>query len=77
MLSLTTDYVTSRGAAAPYLRRIAAAGFTHIHWCHEWNTDYVYDSDELDGIQKCLTDCGLQLLDLHGSAGHAHRWFAP
>ena len=76
MLSLTTDYITSRGDASPYLRRIAAAGFTHVHWCHEWNTDYLYDSAELDEIQKCFTECGLKLLDLHGSAGHTRRWFA-
>ena len=76
MLSLTTDYVTSRGDAAPYLRRIAAAGFTHVHWCHEWNTDYVYDSAELAGIQRCFSECGLKLLDLHGSTGHLRRWFA-
>ena len=76
MLSITTDYVTGRGDATPYLRRIAAAGFTHVHWCHEWDTDYVYDSDELAGIQKCFAECNLKLLDLHGSAGLTRRWFA-
>ena len=77
MLSITTDYVTSRGDASPYLRRIAAAGFTHVHWCHEWNTDYVYEAAELDSIQRSFTECGLKLLDLHGSAGHTRRWYAP
>jgi len=76
MLSITTDYVTSRGDATPYLRRIATAGFTHVHWCHEWNTDYVYESAELDSIQRCFSECGIKLLDLHGSAGHTRRWYA-
>ena len=77
MLSITTDYLASRGDATPYLRRIAAAGFTHVHWCHEWNSDYEYSPAEIAAIQESLTACGLQLLDLHGSAGHTHRWFAP
>jgi len=76
MLSITTDYVTGRGDAIPFLRRIAAVGFTHVHWCHEWDTDYVYDSAELAGIQKCFAECNLKLLDLHGSAGLTRRWFA-
>jgi len=76
-LALTTDYATSRGDATPYLRRIAATGFTHVHWCHEWNTDYEYKPAEIDLLQKCFTECGLKLLDLHGSAGHKRRWFAP
>ena len=76
-LAITTDYLTDHGDAAPYLRRIAAAGFTHVHWCHEWNTDYEYGSAEIGSIQKCFTECGLQLLDLHGSAGKTRRWFAP
>jgi len=76
MLSLTTDYLTDRGDPVPSLRRIAAAGFTHVHWCHEWNTDFKYGPAELDPIQKCITECGLKLLDLHGSAGNTHRWFA-
>ena len=77
MLSITTDYAADRGDATPYLRRIAAAGFTHVHWCHEWNTDYEYGPDEISTIQKCLTESGLKLLDLHGSAGQTRRWFAP
>lgn len=24
------------------LRQIADAGFTHIHWCFEWDGDYLY-----------------------------------
>ncbi len=31
MLSITPDYVESTGDPQPYLERIAAAGFTHIH----------------------------------------------
>ena len=41
MLSITSDYFQSAGDALPYLQRIAEAGFTHVHWCHEWATDYI------------------------------------
>lgn len=76
-LAITTDYLTDRGDAAPYLRRIAAAGFTHVHWCHEWNTDFEYDPSMVAQIGRQLAECGLKLLDLHGSAGLTRRWFAP
>jgi len=69
MLSMTTDYFTDTGCAEPYLRRIADAGFTHVHWCHEWCTDYAYPDDEVRQIEGWLGKCGLKLLDLHASAG--------
>ena len=28
-------------------RRIAGAGFTHVHWCHEWDGDYTYSVYEM------------------------------
>lgn len=74
MASLTTDYVTDRGDPEPYLRAIAAAGFSHVHWCHEWNTDTLYPDEEIRRIGAWLTECGLGLLDLHASAGVDAVW---
>lgn len=71
---MTSDYAEGTGDASPYLRRIAAAGFTHVHWCHHWNTDYVYSDAEIDRIAGLLDELGLRLLDLHGSAGRKHDW---
>ena len=48
MLSMTPDYVRSSGDPAPYLRRIADAGFSHVHWCHQWNTDFLYAACEVE-----------------------------
>jgi len=76
-LSMTTDYVTSAGDPAPSLRRIAEAGFTHVHWCHEWNTDVLYSEDDINRIGECLKGCHLQLLDLHASAGARKNWAGP
>ena len=74
MLSMTTDYVTSTGDPSPYLRRIADAGFTHVHWCHQWNTDFLYSINEVRQIGKWLREYGLELLDLHGSVGPEKHW---
>lgn len=77
MLSITTDYVADTGNPAPYLRRIAEAGFTHIHWCHHWNTDFIYSEAEINQIGHWLTEYGLQLNDLHGSDGQEKYWLSP
>lgn len=74
MLSITTDYLQDIGNPSPYLKNIADAGFTHIHWCHQWNTDFLYSKYEIEQIKKWFIEYGLQLLDTHGSAGKEKRW---
>ena len=75
MLSITTDYAGMvRWSPEPYLRRIGRAGFSHVHWCHQWNTDFVYVDSELDQIGRWLDEYGLRLLDLHASHGIEKRW---
>ncbi len=53
-ISITTDYAGATGAPEPALRRIAGAGFTHIHWCHHFNDDFVYGGYEVDGIKSVI-----------------------
>ncbi len=74
MLSIATDYAADTGDPSPYLKRIADAGFTHVHWCHQWCTDFVYMDSEIAQIGKWLKEYGLQLLDLHGSVGPEKNW---
>ena len=74
MLSITTDYVQDFGSPGPYLKRIAEAGFSHIHWCHHWHTDFVYSDPEVDQIAAWMHDYSLQLCDLHASAGVEKSW---
>jgi sugar phosphate isomerase/epimerase len=76
-LSITTDYLADTGCPEDDLRRIAEQGFTHIHWCHQWNTDFVYDAAEIDAIGRWLKDFGLRLLDLHASNGKEKCWTSP
>lgn len=73
-LSMTTDYRADTGCPEPYLQRIAAAGFSHVHWCHHWNTDFLYGRAEIEQIAEWLEELGLALLDLHASAGKEKAW---
>jgi sugar phosphate isomerase/epimerase len=74
MLSITSDYVESYGDPRPYLERIAAAGFTHVHWCHQWNTDFLYAKSEINQIARWLAEYNLRLLNLHASQGKEKYW---
>ena len=76
MLSLTSDYRQGTGNPEPYLRDMAAHGFTHVHWCHQWNTDFLYTPSEIRQIGRWLKAYGVQLLDLHGSVGPEKCWFS-
>ncbi len=74
MLSVTTDYRQDSGSPEPYLRRIAEAGFSHVHWCHHWNDDFIYADAEIKQIGRWLDEFGLKLNDLHASAGAEKGW---
>ena len=75
-IALNTDFVTGVGDPAPRLRLIAEAGFTHIHWCHQWNTDFLYTAPEIAAIAASFREYGLTLLDIHGTAGVEKCWFS-
>jgi len=69
MLSMTTDYAADTGCPEPYLRRIAEAGFTHVHWGHWWAGEFVYHPPEIEQIGQWLKEFGLVLSDVHASVG--------
>jgi sugar phosphate isomerase/epimerase len=77
MLSITTDYKLDQGDPQPFLRAIADTGFTHIHWCHQWNTDFIYHAPEIEQIDRWLKEYALQLADVHGSEGREKFWYSP
>jgi sugar phosphate isomerase/epimerase len=77
MLSLTSDYITDHGDPEPYLRALAEAGFTHVHWCHQWRSDFLYADSEIAQIGVWLQLYGLRLNDVHGSEGIEKFWYAP
>ena len=75
-MAINSDYCCSVGNPVPRLKAIAEAGFTHIHWCHHWNTDFFYTEPELRAIKKAFQDFGLTLLDIHGSDGNEKCWYS-
>ena len=75
-LAINTDILCSTNSPEPYLELIAEAGFTHLHWCHQWNTDFLYGKAEISQIGFWLKQYGLPLLDIHGSAGKEKCFFS-
>ena len=90
MLSMATDYSKNihafesmqdlyDGIGNPdkYLRAIADAGFSHLHWCHHWSGDFIYGEYEMAHIGSLLREYGLQVADVHGSEGQEKFWYSP
>lgn len=75
-IAVNTDYVQGTGNPQPFLKCIAEAGFTHLHWCHQWCTDFIYDDCEIEQIKKWLQEYNLTLLDIHGSIGTEKCWYS-
>lgn len=75
-LSITTDYFKDTGNPELYLKKISEAGFTHIHWCHEWNTDHIYSESEINKIITWLEKYNLKVLGLHASEGKENNWIS-
>ena len=59
------------------MRHIAAAGWRWVHWCHQWDSDFLYGPHELAQIERWLAEFGLRVLDIHGSAGQEKSWGSP
>lgn len=76
-IAINTDFLTSVSSPEPWLKAISEAGFTHLHWCHQWNTDFLYGADEIRQIAAWLKTFDLKLLDIHGSAGVEKCWYSP
>ena len=76
-IAISTSIMCSTGSPETYLRLIAEAGFTHLHWGHQWDTDFLYSSFEIAQCKEWLKRYGLKLLDIHGSEGVEKQWFSP
>ena len=76
-LAVNTCFLSASGSPEEALKAIAEAGFTHLHWCHHWRTDFLYGRAELNQCAAWLRSFGLHLLDVHGSAGQEKCWYSP
>ena len=75
-IAINTDFLGGTGSPEVRLKAVAEAGFTHLHWCHHWNTDFFYSRSELKQYSRWFQEFGLQLLDIHGSVGQEKCWFS-
>jgi len=73
-LAISTDYFACTACPEPALRAIAAAGFTHVHWCHHWSSDFLYGEAEMAQIAGWIKGLGLRVQDIHGSTGQEKNW---
>lgn len=76
-LAMTSDYASGKGDPEPYLRAIAEAGFCSVHWCHQWNTDFLYGDAEIEHIVRLMGELGLAMNDIHASHGEEKAWGSP
>ena len=75
-ICIYSDFAGWLGAPEPQLRRIADAGFTHIGWGHQYNTDFAYGPHEIADIRRVLRETGLKVLDVHASYGQEKRFWS-
>ena len=76
MVGFATDYAGESKCTQELedtLRRIAEAGFSHIHWCHEWDGDYTYSVYEMMQIREWMDKYGLKSKGLHATEGSRRR----
>jgi len=72
MLAMTSDFHGEGRTGAQIrnsLEHIARAGFSHVHWCHEWTGSYQYSVYEMLQIKKWCAETGLKVKGVHASAG--------
>jgi sugar phosphate isomerase/epimerase len=80
MLAMTTDYHgVSKNTAniKEALANIARAGFSHIHWCHEWTGDYLYSVHEMLQVREWCGEFGLKVKGVHATDGVKRQPFNP
>lgn len=77
-LAIATDFsgeVSQIEKIDEILHKIAQAGFTHIHWCYEWDGDYIYSSYEMQQIKEWMDQYGLKAKALHATKGSKRNVF--
>lgn len=74
-LALATDFAEDLDAEGrrvttlqERLRLIADSGFTHVHWCEDWNNARSYAAAKAARLARLLDAAGLACIDVHGTA---------
>ena len=74
MLAMTSDFHGDNRKSTDIkevLANIARAGFSHVHWCHEWTGSYVYSVYEMLQIKEWCGEAGLAVKGVHASSGES------
>ena len=73
-IAIYSDYCDRGGLAHRWAHLAAQAGFTHLHWGHEYAAEKPHTDAELAEIGRWLRDEGLGVVDIHASAGSQFQW---
>lgn len=83
-LAISTDFAENFDAegrpvstVAGRLRMAAAAGFTAVHWCEDWNDTRAYSPADMDGIAATISGEGLRCIDVHATATGEVNVYSP
>lgn len=71
-LAISTDYYADSARLEDIqslLKKVSEAGFTYIHWCHEWCGDYTYSEYEMKQIREWMDEYHLKSKALHATHG--------
>ena len=72
MLAMTSDFRETNRKSVDIrdtLALIVRAGFTHVHWCHEWTGAYIYSAYEMLQIREWRDELGFMVKGVHATAG--------
>ncbi|MGF1698548.1 sugar phosphate isomerase/epimerase [Vibrio lamellibrachiae] len=75
-VALATDYSGQHTTIAEMdacLKEISQAGFSHTHWCHDWDSSYIYAPSEIRQIAYLHKKYALKAKAIHGSCGGGWR----
>ncbi len=72
--AIYSDFCDRGGEARRWCHLAAQAGFTHLHWGHEFASEKPHADAELAGIGLWLLEEGLGVVDIHASAGGKYQW---
>lgn len=75
-IGINTDFLSDSHEPEYYLKLIAESGFTHLHWCHQWNSDFIYSKSETAYYKNVIKKYGLTLQDIHASVGQEKCYFS-
>ena len=76
-LAIYSDFCDRGGEPRRWSRLAAQAGFTHLHWGHEFAAEKPHTDAELAEIGRWLKEECLGVVDIHASAGGRFQWTDP